>query len=90
MLVAGQGNLGKLGVLVWEEVWGDVVGECLEIREVLGSLGHWDVEIWECGGVARYKVYGEVVEDVLDGGELGLCLREVGGRVKCRVGKGRE
>jgi hypothetical protein len=58
LFVAGQGNLGELGVLVGEEVRGDVVGEGLEVSEVLGGLGHWEVKIWRCGGVTGNKVYG--------------------------------
>ena len=72
--------MGELGVLVRVEVWGDVVGECLEVREVLGGLYHWGVKVRGCGDVAGKKVYGGVVQDVLNGSEVGLGLREVGGR----------
>ena len=54
---------------------GDVVGECLKVREVLGGLEHWGVKVRGGGVVARDEVYGEVVQDFFNGSKvsLGLC-----------------
>ena len=82
--------MGELGVLVRVKVRGDVVGECLEVRKVLSGLYHWGVKVRGGGDVARDKMYGEVVQDVLNGSEVGLGLREVGGRFGGYVGEGGE